>query len=157
MAKTKDKLYDTADTVRPYVDRALHDEDLRDNLKEAFSAARDVYAELLGNRNLTATATRVASDKEIQDSLKKAVDELREASRRIQGKEDHAARNKMLLLAGITAGILFNPMTGPQTRKWLMEKVTGENSDGGYEYTPPPSSGTEASTTSAAGNAGSGS
>jgi hypothetical protein len=156
MAKTKDKLYDTADTVRPYVDRALHDEDLRENLKEAFTAARDVYAELLGNRNLTATATRVASDKEIQDSLRKAVDELREASRRIQGKEDHAGRNKMLLLAGITAGILFNPMTGPQTRKWLMEKVTGESSNGGYEYTPPAPASTEASTT-AAGNAGSGS
>lgn len=129
MAKTKDKLYDTADTVRPYVDRAIHDEDLRDNLKEAFNAARDVYDELLGNRNLTATATRVATDKEIQDGLKKAVDELREASRRIQGKEDHGTRNTMLLLAGITAGILFNPMTGPQTRKWLMEKVTGESSD----------------------------
>jgi hypothetical protein len=156
MAKTKDKLYDTADTMRPYVDRALHDEDLRDNLKEAFSAARDVYAELLGNRNLTATATRVASDKEIQDSLKKAVDELREASRRIQGKEEHAARNKMLLLAGITAGVLFNPMTGPQTRKWLMEKVTGESSDG-YDYSPPPSTmGTETGTPAGTGNASTG-
>jgi len=129
MAKTKDKLFDGADTVRPYVDRALHDEDLRDNLKEAFDAARHVYGELLGNRNLTATATRVATDKEIQDSLKKAVDELREASRRVQGKEDHGARNTMLLMAGITAGILLNPMTGPQTRKWLMEKITGESSD----------------------------
>ncbi|HWH06513.1 MAG TPA: hypothetical protein VNT23_08760 [Gaiellaceae bacterium] len=147
MAKTKDKLYDTADTMRPYVDRALHDEDLRDNLKEAFSAARDVYAELLGNRNLTATATRVATDKEIQESLKKAVDELREASRRVQGKEDHGARNTVLLLAGITAGILFNPMTGPQTRKWLMEKVTGESSED-YTY----SSGS----TSSGGNSGSG-
>lgn len=133
MAKTKDKFYDTADTVRPYVDRALHDEDLRDNLKEAFDAARHVYAELLGNRNLTATATRVATDKEIQDSLRKTVDELREASRRVQGKEDHGARNTMLLLAGITAGILLNPMTGPQTRKWLMEKITGESSDD-YAY-----------------------
>ena len=155
MAKTRDKLYDTADTMRPYVDRAIHDEDLRENLKEAFSAARDVYAELLGNRNLTATATRVASDKEIQESLKKAVDELREASRRIQGKEDHSARNKMLLLAGITAGILFNPMTGPQTRKWLMEKVTGESSNGGYEYTPPASSASsspEPTTAAAAGS-----
>jgi hypothetical protein len=140
MAKTKDKLYDTADNVRPYVDRALHDEDLRDNLKEAFSAARDVYAELLGGRNLTATATRVASDKEIQDNLRKALDELREASRRVQGKEDHGARNTMLLLAGITAGILFNPMTGPQTRAWLMEKLTGESSDD-FAYTPSTPSG----------------
>ena len=138
MAKTKDKLYDTADTVRPYVDRALHDEDLHDNLKEAFEAARSVYAELLGNRNLTGTAMRAATDKDIQDNLKKAVEELRTAANRIQGKEDHGARNTMLLLAGITAGILFNPMTGPQTRAWLMEKITGEGSDD-YTYTPPAS------------------
>jgi hypothetical protein len=30
-------------------------------------------------------------------------------------------------------------MTGPQTRAWLMQKVTGESSDD-YTYTPPPSS-----------------
>lgn len=138
MANTKDRLYDTADTMKPYVDRALHDDDLHDNLKEAFKAARDVYAELLGNRNLTSTAVRAATDKEIQDNLKKAVDELRTAANRIQGKEDHGARNTMLLLAGITAGILFNPMTGPQTRAWLMEKITGESSDD-YTYTPPAS------------------
>ena len=139
MAKTKDRLYDTADTMKPYVDRALHDDDLHDNLKEAFNAAREVYAELLGNRNLTATAMRAATDKDIQDNLKKAVDELRTASSRIQGKEDHGARNTMLLLAGITAGILFNPMTGPQTRAWLMAKVNGEGSDD-YTYTPPSTS-----------------
>ena len=136
--KTKDKLYDTADTMKPYVDRALHDDDLHDNLKEAFKAARDVYAELLGNRNLTSTAMRAATDKDIQDNLKKAVEELRTAANRIQGKEDHGARNTMLLLVGITAGILFNPMTGPQTRAWLMEKITGEGSDD-YTYTPPAS------------------
>ena len=136
MAKTKDKLYDTADTMRPYVDRALHDDDLHDNLKEAFKAARDVYAELLGNRNLTGTAMRAATDKEIQENLKKAVEELRTATNRIQGKENHSARNTMLLLAGITAGILFNPMTGPQTRKWLMDKITGEDSSD-FSYPPP--------------------
>ena len=136
MPKTKDKLYDTADTMRPYVDRALHDDDLHDNLKEAFKAARDVYAELLGGRNVTATAMRAATDKEIQENLKKAVDELRTAANRIQGKEEHSGRNTMLLLAGITAGILFNPMTGPQTRAWLMERITGESSDD-FTYTPP--------------------
>jgi hypothetical protein len=125
--------------MRPYVDRALHDDDLHDNLKEAFKAARDVYAELLGNRNLTGTAMRAATDKDIQENLKKAVEELRGAANRIQGKEDHGARNTMLLLAGITAGILFNPMTGPQTRQWLMTKITGESSDD-YSYTPPSTS-----------------
>ena len=81
MPKTKDRLYDTADTMRPYVDRALHDDDLHDNLKEAFNAARDVYGELLGNRNLTGTAMRAATDKDIQENLKKAVEELRERGR----------------------------------------------------------------------------
>jgi hypothetical protein len=141
MAKTKDKLYDTADTVRPYVDRALHDDDLHDNIKEAFNAAREVYSELLGGRNLTSTAMRAATDKEIQENLKKTVEELRTAANRIQGKDEHSARNTMLLLAGITAGILFNPMTGPQTRKWLMDKIAGEGTDD-YTYTPPPSTST---------------
>jgi hypothetical protein len=136
--RTKDRLYDTADTMRPYVDRALHDDALHDNLKEAFSAARDVYAELLGNRNLTATAMRAATDKEVQDNLRKAADELRTAASRIQGKKDNSGRNTMLLLIGIAIGILFNPMTGPQTREWLMQKITGESTDD-YSYTPPPS------------------
>jgi hypothetical protein len=143
MAKTKDRLYDTADTVRPYVDRAIHDEDLRDNLKEAFNAARDVYADLLGGRNLTATATRVATDKDVQDNLKKTVEELRTAAERLQGKNDHSTRNTMLLLGGIAAGILFNPMTGPATRSWIMEKITGESSDD-FGYSSGDNSGTAA-------------
>lgn len=129
MAKTKERIYDTADTVRPYVDRAIHDDELRANLKEAFNAARDVYNEILGSRNLTSTATRVATDKDIQENLRKTIEELRKATDRLQGKKDHGARNTALLLSGITLGILFNPMTGPQTRKWLMEKITGETSD----------------------------
>ena len=38
----------------------------------------------------------------------------------------------MLLLAGITLGILFNPMTGPATRQWLKEKVLGPSDDFTY-------------------------
>jgi hypothetical protein len=140
MAKTKERLYDTAETMRPYVDRALHDDDLHDNVKEAFNAAREVYNELLGGRNLTATAMRAATDKEIQDNLKRAVDELRSAADRIQGKHERSGRNKVLWLLGLTAVILFNPITGPQTRQWLMDKITGEESDS-YSYTPPQNGG----------------
>jgi hypothetical protein len=138
MARTTDRLIERADEVRPYVDRALHDEELRDNLKEAFAAAREVYNELIGNRGAVGVAQRVATDKDIQENLRKAVEELRTAADRVQGKEDHATRNRMLLLAGITAGILFNPMTGPQTRKWIMDKVTG--ADDSYDYESPGSS-----------------
>ena len=128
MAKTKDRISD----VRPYVERAIKDEDLRDNVVTAFAAAREVYNELLGDRGVTGIASRVATDEDIQKNLKKAVDELRTAADRLQGKEDHSGRNTMLLLAGITLGILFNPVTGPSTRKWMKDKILGPSDDFTY-------------------------
>jgi hypothetical protein len=128
MAATKDRISD----VRPYVERALKDEELRDNLAAAYAAAKEVYSELLGGRGVTGIATRVASDKDIQENLRTAVEELRNAADRVQGKEDHGGRNAMLLLAGITLGILFNPVTGPTTRKWVKDKVLGPSDDFTY-------------------------
>ena len=132
MAKTKDKVIDRAGDVKPYIDRAMHDEDLRDNVMTAFAAAKEVYDELIGNRGVTTVAKRVATDKDMQDNLKKALDELRTAADRVQGKKDHGGRNSTLLLAGITLGLLFNPMTGPQTRKWISDKVFGSSDDFTY-------------------------
>ena len=74
---------------------------------------------------MTTVATRVATDKDIQDKLKEALDELRTAADRVQGKKDHGGRNATLLIAGIALGILFNPVTGPATRKWLADAVFG--------------------------------
>jgi hypothetical protein len=125
MAKTSDRVADAAGNVKPYVQRAIADEDLRDNVKAAFQAAREVYDELIGNRSVTTVATRVATDKEIQDKLREALDELRVAADRVQGKKEHSSRNSTLLLAGIALGILFNPVTGPATRKWLADAVFG--------------------------------
>src|SRR5215212_5480056 len=125
MAKTRDKVSDAAGNVRPYVERAVNDEELRENVKAAFQAARDVYDELIGNRSVTTVATRVATDKDIQDKLKEALDEIRTAADRVQGKKEHGARNSTLLIAGIALGILFNPVTGPATRKWLADAVFG--------------------------------
>ncbi len=133
MAKTKDKVLNQAGNVKPYIERAVKDEDFRDNLTTAFAAAKDVYDELIGNRGVTTVARRVASDSDIQDNLKRALDELREAADRIQGKKDHGGRNTALLLAGITLGILFNPATGPQTRKWLSDKIFGGSDEFTYQ------------------------
>ena len=132
MVKTKDKMIDRAGEVKPYIDRAVHDEDLRDNVMTAFAAAKEVYDELLGNRGVTTVAKRVATDKDMQDNLKKALDELRQAADRVQGKKDHGGRNSTLLLAGIMLGILFNPVTGPQTRKWVSDKIFGSSDDFTY-------------------------
>ena len=131
MAKTKDRVSGAAGSVRPYVERAMKDDDLRDNVRDAFEAARGVYNELVGPRGLVPLATRVATDEEIQDQLRSAVEDLRKAADRLRGKEDHGARNVTLLFTGIALGILFNPMTGPATRNWLKERLFG----GGEEFT----------------------
>jgi hypothetical protein len=126
--KARDRVAD----VKPYVTRAMQDEELRDNLRSAFSTARNVYDELIGKRGMTGVATKVASDKEIQDQLRSAIEDLRLAANRVQGKESHKGRNSTVLLAGIALGILFNPMTGPETRRWLKDKIFGEDEEFGY-------------------------
>lgn len=133
MAKTTEKVMDSASSVRPYVERAMRDDELRQNLRHAFESARQVYNELVAGRGVVALGTRVATEKEIQDNLKEAIAELRQASRRIQGKEDHTGRNSMLLLVGVALGILFNPATGPATRKWLSDKLFGGSDDFAYQ------------------------
>jgi hypothetical protein len=64
MAKTKDKVYDAAGNVKPYVERAMADEKLRDDVMSAFGTARELYNELIGGRGAVTLATRVATDEE---------------------------------------------------------------------------------------------
>jgi hypothetical protein len=135
MTKTKDKVVNQAENVKPYIERAIKDEDLRENVMTAFAAAKEVYDELIGNRSVTTVARKVASDKDMQENLKRAMDELRTAADRIQGKKEHSGRNTALLLAGITLGILFNPATGPQTRRWLSDKIFGGSDEFTYQGT----------------------
>jgi hypothetical protein len=133
MTKAKDKLLDRTGSARPYIERAITDEDVRDNIRNAFESAREVYNELLGGRGAIPLATRVATDKDIQDRLREAIDELREAADRVQGKKEHGARNTTLLMTGIALGILFNPVTGSQTRKWLSDRLFGSTDEFTYQ------------------------
>jgi gas vesicle protein len=134
MAKTKDKVYEAADTVKPYVERAMQDEKLRGDVMSAFTTAKDLYNELIGGRSAVTLATRVATDDEIRDRLKDAVEDLRSAADRLQGKKSHSGRNTTLLIAGIALGLLFNPITGPETRKWVKEMIGGGSDDFGGDY-----------------------
>ncbi len=109
------------------MERALHDEELRDHVKQAYSAARDIYEELIAPRGVTTVAQRFASDGDIQDSLRTAVDELRQAANRLQGRrerEHHGART-FIFVAGVVSLVLFNPVTGPETRRWLKNTLFG--------------------------------
>ena len=132
MAKLQDRALDRASDVKPYIERALKDEQVREDVKSAIATARDIYDQLLGGRAFGAAAARVVSDKDIQQQLRDAIDDLRDAADRVQDKKSHSARNTTLLFTGIVLGVLFNPVTGPGARRWLQDKVFGEGEE--FEY-----------------------
>lgn len=138
MINTKDKVTDAAASARPYIERAMRDKELRDNLRNAYTSARNVYDELASRRKVTDAASRLAYDKDLQDELRNAVDELRNAAGRVQDvkrgslEAGRAGWNTLLLLAGIALGILLNPVTGPAVRRLLARKLFG--SGNGFVY-----------------------
>jgi hypothetical protein len=132
MPKTTDKVSDAASSVKPYFERALHDAELRDNVRSAYESARAIYDELIGNRGVGGVAKRVATDRDIQDELRSAIADLRTAADRVRGKEEHKKGYSGLLLIGLALAVVFNPITGPQVRKWISEKIFGETD--GFTY-----------------------
>jgi hypothetical protein len=139
MTNTKDKAAAAAASARPYVERALHDKELRDNIRNAFVSARLVYDELASRRKVTDAASRLAADKEIQDELRNAIEEIRNAAGRVKGAKAappdpaRAVRNSVTLLLGIVIGLLVNPITGPALRRALGRKLFGTGNDFVYQ------------------------
>ena len=61
--------------------------------------------------------------------MRRALDDLMSAKDTLKGKKQkksHKGRN-MVLLAGIVAGALYNPWTGPQTREKLLDMIAGND------------------------------
>ncbi len=138
MVNTKDKVTGAAASARPYVERALRDKELRDNVRNAYTSARAVYDELASRRRMSDAATRLAGDKELHDEIRSVIDELRNAAGRVKDvkrgapEPGRAAWNGLLLFFGIVIGLLLNPITGPALRRALGRKLFG--SGNGFVY-----------------------
>jgi hypothetical protein len=138
MTITRERVNYAASNMRPYVERALRDEELRRNVQSAYSSARAVYDQLISRRGVTDAATRLASDKDVQNELRNAIEELRNAAARVQGvrretqQASRSGRNSLLLLAGIVIGVLLNPVTGPTVRRAIANALFGRGD--GFVY-----------------------
>lgn len=125
------KVKEKVASASPVVTRVARDKKFQQHVRSAVASARTIYDELFGGGPVTEAGARklvarLAQDPDLQNELRRVVAELRAAGKRAKeaSKPSHTGRNA-LLLAGIVIGILYNPKTGPETRKWLKERLLG--------------------------------
>ncbi len=134
MSKTKANqaadLYSTA-RENPYVQRLIEDEELRDNLRDAFEAARGAYGRATGNGKGTVKA--VTSDKKVQKDLRNAAESLREASEQLRGpkRRKKSRLGRLVLLALIGGAIAL--VVSEDARKTVLDALFGAEEE--FEYT----------------------
>jgi hypothetical protein len=133
--KTADRAADAYAAARenPYVQRLIEDEELRDNLREAFEAARGAYGRATGNGKGAVKA--VTSDKKVQKDLSKAADNLREASEALREpkkkRKKKSRLGRLILLGIVAAGIAL--ILSEDARKTVLDALFGAEEE--FEYT----------------------
>jgi hypothetical protein len=114
----------------PYVQRLIEDEDLRDNLKEAFDSAKKAYGRATGNGKGPVKA--VTSDKKVQKEMRQAAEALQEARDRLQKPKKKKHRLGKLLVLAIVGGVVAL-VVSEGARKAVLDALFGAEEE--FEYT----------------------
>ncbi len=137
-AKTK-KAWETGREVadNEYVRRLVEDDELRENLQDAYQSAKKAYRRVNNGK----PAKKLLDDKKVHRELKSAADSLREATDQLRGKSDsHKFRNLLVLmiLGGILALVLSEDL-----RKTVLDRLFGAEEE--FEYSSSATSSTSSS------------
>jgi hypothetical protein len=129
--QTADRAGDLYEAARenPYVQRLIEDEDLRDNLKDAYSSAKKAYSRATGNGKGTVKA--VTSDKKVQKEMRQAAEALQEARERLQKPKKKHRLGKLIMLAIIGGVVALVVSEG--ARKAVLDALFGAEEE--FEYT----------------------
>jgi hypothetical protein len=129
--QTADRAGDLYEAARenPYVQRLIEDEDLRDNLKDAYSSAKKAYSRATGNGKGTVKA--VTSDKKVQKEMRQAAEALQEARERLQKPKRKHRLGKLIVLA-IVGGVVAL-VVSEGARKAVLDALFGAEEE--FEYT----------------------
>lgn len=141
-SKAREKTQSAVESARPYVRRLIEDEELRDNLREAYDAGRNAYTRASGAKKPSA----LLDDKKLQDDLRSASESLRAVSEALRepekvSKSGGHAFGKLLLIAFI--GAILAIALSEDLRKSILDQLFGAEEE--FEYTsttspPPPTS-----------------
>jgi hypothetical protein len=131
--QTADRATDIYSAARenPYVQRLIEDDELRDNLRKAFEAARGAYGRATGNGKGPVKA--VTSDRKVQRDLRRAAESLREASEQMRApKKRRRSWLGRLILFGIVGGAIAL-VVSEEARKAVLDALFGAEEE--FEYT----------------------
>jgi len=131
--QTADRAADLYSAARenPYVQRLMEDEELRDNIREAFEAARGAYSRASGNGRGTVKA--VTSDKKVQKDLRSAAESLREASEQLRAPRRRRKKRlgRLILFGLVAAGVAL--VLSEDARRIVLDALFGAEEE--FEYT----------------------
>jgi hypothetical protein len=131
-----------AATTSPWVQRLAEDEDLRDNFRVAFEAAKDAYDRISDGKS----PRELVDDKKLQKDIKQAADALKGAGSALKdgpkkAKKKRGFGRKLLVL---TIGAAIALALSEDLRSKVLDALFGKEEEFDYGSTAP-SAGPEAS------------
>ena len=115
----------------PYVQRVVDDEDLRQNIVQAFESSRDAIGRLSNGKS---PSKQIFDDKKLQKNLKEAAESIRDASvalREAPQKQRRGGFGRLLLLGLVGGGVALAVSEG--LRKKVLDALFGAEEE--FEYT----------------------
>jgi adenylosuccinate synthase len=123
-----------------YVQRLIEDEELRENLRSAYEAARNAYGRMSNGKGPSAAL----NDKKTQKQLREAATSLKDAADALRDAKAKKKRGRGLLVLMVGVVLAFALSEG--LRKKALDTLFGAEEE--FEYTSPTTSGSNGSTTS---------
>jgi hypothetical protein len=115
----------------PYVQRIIDDEDLRDNIVQAYDSARKAYSRLTNGKSPT---KQIFDDKKLQKEIKKTASNVRDASvalREAPKKSGGLSFKRVVLIGVVGTGVALAVSEG--LRKKVLDTLFGKEEE--FEYT----------------------
>ena len=115
----------------PYIQRVVEDEDLRENIVQAYESARNAASRLSNGKSPT---KQIFDDKKLQKDLKKAAESFRDASvalREAPKQRKGLTFGRLLLLTIVSGGVALG--VSEPLRKKVLDALFGAEEE--FEYT----------------------